>query len=175
MKEQPDDYKNLIDLLAVFTEAKQRLAALEGEAQSEFMEIVDAHRSEYAELQKKIGEADAALETIARNHPEWFTEKRHVKTPYGTVKVKRTSKLDVTNEEASILRIEHAGKGEDFVRTAKALNLEALEKLSDAELKSFGIVRINEESVTVAEAKIDFGKAVKAAEKQEARGDAKAA
>ncbi|EDY16717.1 hypothetical protein CfE428DRAFT_5830 [Chthoniobacter flavus Ellin428] len=169
MKETtPDDYKNLIDLLAVFSEGRQRLAALENEAQSEFTEIVDTHRSEYTELQKKIGEAETAIEVIARRHPEWFTKARHVKTLYGTVKVKRTSKLDVANEEASILRLEHAGQGDKFVRTAKALNLEALESLSDAELKSYGIVRINDESVTVAEAKIDFGKAVKAAEKKEA-------
>lgn len=168
MKDQPDDYKNLIDLLAIFTEGKIRLAALENEAQSEFTEIVDARRAEYAELQGKIGEAEAAIEVIATRHPEWFTDKRHVKTPYGTVKVTRSTKLDVPNEEAAILRIKHAGYGDKFIRTAESLNLEALEDLSDAELKAFGIVRIRDENVLVKEAKIDFGKAVKAAEKEAA-------
>lgn len=172
---QPDDYKNLIDLLAVFSEGRQRLATLELEAQSEFTEIVDTHRAEYAELQSKISQAEAAIDEIATRHPEWFTEKRHVKTPYGTVKVTRTTKLKVSNEEAAILRIEHAGHGEKFIRTEKALNLEALEALSDDELKAFGIIRIRDENVSVKEATIDFGKAVKAAEKQEARPDAKAA
>lgn len=173
--ETPDAYKNLIDLLAVYSEGKSRMAALENEMQTEFMELVDERRSEYAELQLKIGQAETALEAIAIAHPEWFTDKRHVKTPYGTVKVTRTSKLDVTNPEAAILRIEHAGYADKFVRTSKELNLEALEALSDAELRAFGIIRINDESVSVKEAKIDLGKAVKQIEKQEARGDAKAA
>lgn len=163
---QSTEYKNLVDLLAVYTEGKQRLATLENDAQSEFTEIVDAHRDEYAELQSKIGAAEVAIEAIVAAHPEWFTEKRSVKTPWGAVKVKRTTKLEVKNEEATILRIEHAKRGEQFVRIEKTLNLEALENLSDAELKSFGIIRIHEESVTVVEAKIDFGKAVKAVEKR---------
>lgn len=160
------DYKNLVDLLGVFTEAKLRLDELQNTSASDYLEIVDGVRKDYAELQSKVTESELAIEIIAMRHPEWFTEKRSVKTPYGTVKVTRTNKLDVPNEEVSILLIERAEelgtleKGR-YLRTKKEVNIDALQSMTDAELSALRINRIRDESVKVTEAKVDFGKAVK--------------
>lgn len=165
------DYKNLVDLLAVFTEAKLRLDELQNNAASEYMEIVDGVRGTYAGLQSTVTESELAIEGIALTHPEWFADKRSVKTPYGTVRVTRTTKLDVPNEEVTVLLIEraeetlHLEPGR-FLRTKKEPNLDALKELSDRELKALRIERVSDESVKVTEAKIDFGKAVKAAESE---------
>lgn len=169
-KQTSADYKNLIDLLSVFSEAKRRLAELENDAQSEFTQIVDDMRSDYSTAQLAVTQSEAAIQALFAKHPEWVTDKRTVKTPYGTVSARRTSKLSVANEEATILLIERRGgeAEEKFVKTEKKLDLEALEKLSDDELKAFRIVRVQEESLTIKEAKIDLGKAVKAAAEKEA-------
>lgn len=162
------DYKNLIDLLAVYSEGKRRVAALELDAQEEFTGIVDGVRSAYAEAQLAVTQSEAAIKLIVLQHPEWFEEKKTVKTPYGQVQTRTTTKLEVPNEEASILLIERQGEEAEasFTHTKKSLNLEALEKLSDAQLKAYRITRVTDESVTVKEASLDLGKAVKSASKK---------
>ena len=164
------DYKNLIDLLAVFSEAKQRLAALELDAQSEFTGIIDEARKPYTDAQIAVTQSEAAIVAIAEAHPEWFAARRSLKTPYGTVSVRKTTKLAIPNEEATILLIKQRFDGEkaaDFVRSAEALDLEALEKLDDRELKALRIKRVTDDSISLREAKIDLGKAVKATESEE--------
>jgi hypothetical protein len=96
-----------------------------------------------------------------------------VKTPFGSVSLRSTSKLEVANEEATILLIQREIERDEaafpddaipvkaYLRERIELNLEALEKLSDAELKRFRIVRVTDERCTVKPVKIDLGKAVK--------------
>ena len=84
--------------------------------------------------------------------------------------VRKTTKLEIPNEEATILLIKQRFDGEkaaDFVRSAEALDLEALEKLDDRELKALRIKRVTDDSISLREAKIDLGKAVKATESEE--------
>jgi hypothetical protein len=150
----------------VHSEACLRLKELESEVQADYMELVDERRSDYAELQLTITETEQAIEAIVERHPEWFTKKRSVRTPYGVVKCTRTTKLDVPNEEATILLIERDTKKdeqEQYIRTSKTLNLEALESLSDEQLAAFRIFRVRSESIKIEEGKIDLGKAVKSA------------
>jgi len=170
--EDTDQYKNLVDLLAVFAEASNRLEVLQSDIQGGLIEIVDEKRKEYAEAQAALSQAESAIELIATSHPEWFSEKRRsIKTPYGTVSFRRSTKLMVSNEEASIILIEQLCDNEaaaQLVRQEKALNLEALEKLTDAELKQYRIRRVTEDNCSVKPAKIDLGKAVKESAEQEA-------
>lgn len=178
-KNAAQDFKDFVDLMAVFKEAQQRLASIEAEVDEAYMEIIDTHRGSYATLQNAITVSTTAIEAMVAKHPEWFMEKRTVKCPYGSVKVTRTTKLDAKNEEASILLIEKAATetGKDqadvsafrqkFVRTKEELNLEALGELSDEELARFRVKRVRSESVTITESKVDFGTAVKAVEKAE--------
>ena len=124
------------------------------------------------------------MEQIAKSHPEWFDGRRSIKTPYGTVKLTKTTKLEVPNEEAAIARLEREAfaryPGEDavakaarasfldqYTRTTRALNKEALESEDDAFLKLIGVSRATEDSFSAKAATIDLGKAVKTAEPAE--------
>jgi len=169
MPETSGDYKNLIDLLAVYAGADSRLKAMASEVQESLLETVDERRKEYAELQAAMTDAETAMEIIARRHPEWFASARSIKTPYGVVKFHASAKLVAANEEASIVLIESKCDDEEkakYLRTETTLNLEALKTLSDAQLKQFRIERVEDDNFSVKASTIDLGKAVKqAAEK----------
>lgn len=172
-----DDYQNLIDLLAVLTEATNRIAAIQIQANDEFLECIDEHKPEFAALQSKITEAEAALELIARRHPEWFKDGKTVKCPYGSVSLKSNPpKLEVGHEEWTIDLIEKAGDDAKakFLRQRTELNLEALSELSDDDLAKFRIKRVQGDRFEAKPAKIDMGKAVKESEATAAAAEKKA-
>ena len=166
------DYQNLIDLLAIIADATNRLDQMQASLQEEHIAMVDERRKDYAALQETITRSSAAIDLLVFAHPEWFSEKRRsIKTPYGTVAIRRSTKLDVPNEEASVLLVEkHCSEEEAaaYLRTEKVLNLEALEKLTDAQLRQFRITRVTDDNLKITPAKIDLGKAVQQAEKEAA-------
>jgi hypothetical protein len=159
-------YSNLINLLSVYAEASNRMGVLQNDADSEFIELIDGRKTEYAQLQQAISDSEAAMEVLALAHPEWFAEAKSVKTPFGTVKLTKSTTLSIKNPEVSLVLIE---KHEDptladrLIRTEKALNVEALEQLSDEELKALRIKRVTDQKFSVKPASIDLGKAVKSA------------
>jgi hypothetical protein len=172
----PDDFKNLVDLLAVFSEATNRLDDLSVDVNQSIIELVDEHKAEYASLQQKLVEAEGALEILARRHPDWFVAKKTIKTPYGSVSLKdNPPKLDAPNAEVSIVLIEAEIKAEEatrpgivspkrkLLRQHTELNLEALGQLNDAELAAYRITRTQSDTFGVKAAKLDLGKAVKEA------------
>lgn len=162
----PESYKNLIDLMAIHAEATARLEAIKAEVQSAFLDLVDEHRKEYAELQAKVTETETAIEHIARAHPTWFESARSIKTPYGQVKFHSSKKLDIPNEEASVLLIQGKCTEEEqerYLRIEVTLNVEALEKLTDAQLAQFRINRVANDNFSLKPGTIDLGKAVKQA------------
>jgi hypothetical protein len=158
------DYKNLVNLLAVLSDATNRQAVLQQEIDAEYLELVDPRKQEYAANQQAISEAEAAIETIAQRHPEWFAKVKTLKTPYGSVKSTSSPKLQVPSEDASIRLILAAGRKDEFIRESLTLDKESLEKLKDHELAEFGITRVKNDSLTIKPATIDLGKAVQAAE-----------
>src|ERR1051325_8611171 len=118
-----EDFANLVNLLAVYSDASNRLSELATSANFALLGIVDKRRAEYAQLQKALTEAETALEVIALSHTEWFGEDRKsIKTPYGTVKFYRATRLVVMNEEATVLLIQREAehnpefKAEDYLR-----------------------------------------------------------
>lgn len=167
------DFESVVNLLAVLGEANRQLAALKTEIESEYLAIVSGRRERYAKLQATVSETEAALEVIARRNPQWFDERKNVSTPYGAVKFKSSSELVVADENISIQLIKALGKPQ-MLRTVDVLNKEALEKLSDAELAQFAIVRKAKENFSTDTDVVDLGKAVKAADKNE-RSASKAA
>ena len=163
------DFKNLVDLMAIMAEGSARMGELENGLQQDWIDLVDARRKDYASLQFAIGQAEESIETLALTNPQWFEKSKTLKTPYGTVSFRKSTKLEVKNEEVSLLLLEQLGQdGLPFVRTAKALNLEALEKLDDTELERLRIKRVSTESLSIKPAKVDLGKAVKQAAKEAA-------
>lgn len=160
------DYKNLIDLMAIYAEAVSRMDELENDLNQAWLDLVDARRKDYASLQFHIGQAETSIRDLAEMNPQWFAKARSLKTPYGTVAFRSGSKLEVKNEEASIILLEQLGtEGLPFIKMEKKLILEALEKLSDSELERLRIKRVATESCNIKPAKIDMGKAVAAAAK----------
>jgi hypothetical protein len=180
--EEGKDFSDLVQLMSDFAKAKNCLSALETHAQTEFLVVVDDNKEQYALHQETVTETEAKIEAIARRHEkDWFRDSKTIRTPFGSVSLRTTTSLAVPNEEATILLIERRIELEEseiapgdeppskaFLREKIELNLEALEKLSDAELKALRITRVSEEKCTVKESKVDLGKAVKAAAVKEA-------
>lgn len=174
-----DDFKEMVNLMALYTEAHNSLVAMETDCNTDLLEIIDEHKGDYAVLQEALTKAEAALEVIALRHPEWFAQKQSIATPYGAVKFHNSTKLIVPNEEVSILLIHQKGLAASnaaeatggtpsfddgkYVRVKEELNLEALEGMTDEELKEFRIKRVPNKTFSVKPAKIDMGKAVKEA------------
>lgn len=163
------DFEQVVKLLALFSDATNRLSEMESEANQQFLEIIDDKLPEYAQLQEACKQAETALETICRMHLEWFTKVKSIKTPYGKVLFHSSTELDIANDEATVrlLRAEHKANpkfaADDYIRSVEAPNVEALESLSDAELERFMIKRVRKENFSATPAKVGFGKAVKEA------------
>ena len=174
------DFQEMVNLLAVFSEATNQLAELETSVNAEVLEMIDDHKSDYAKLQEALTKAETALEILARKHPEWFAQKKSIKTPYGTAKLHKGTRLEVTNDEATVklLRAEQARvlaesegytkfNAEDYIRISEVPKLEALETLDDSTLAKFMVRRVTEDKFSVTPAKLDMGKAVAEAAQKE--------
>jgi len=124
-----------------------------------------------------VSETEAALEVIARRNPQWFGEKKSIKTPFGGVKFTSSKELVVTDENISVQLVQSlAGKdgAEKYLRTVTVLNKEALAELTDLELAKFGITRKSKENFSAETKVVKLGAAVASAEKSE-KAAAKAA
>jgi len=170
------DFKNIVDLLAIYSEASHRLDEMQANLNCEVVECIDGYKADYATMQKTLTETETALEVIATRHPEWFKEKKGLKTPYGTVKFTRSAPLVVPNAELSMELIRRDAAAvlaldpENLIRTVEELNLEVLETLTPEQLKVFKIRRETKENFSIVPAKVDLGKAVKeAAEKTDVK------
>ena len=155
-------YENLVNLMSVHAEASASMAEMEADLQREWLELVDTRRKDYAKLQEAIATSAEGIELLATLNPQWFEKAKTLKTPYGSVAFRSVTKLEIKNEEVTILLIEQQyEEGNPYLITRKELSIEALEQLSDDDLKALRIRRVTTESCTVKAGKIDLGKAVK--------------
>lgn len=158
------EFRNFIELLGIYTETHNRLEEIQNEANKSLLSIVDDEKDEYAELSLKLTQTAEAVEVAARQHPEWFGEKKSVATPYGTAKLTDSSSLEVVNEELSRTLIEQEEKltpgfnPENYLRRTVELNLEALGALDDSMLVKFRIKRMKKSNFKVEPAKVKMGK-----------------
>lgn len=171
--QQPDseDFRNLVNLLGVFTESTHRLAEMEAKLNGDVVEIIDDYKADYARLQKALTEAERAIELIATRNTAWFSDRKSLKTPYGTVKFTRSTAVVVKNEELTIeiIRRDAAALGLDasvLIRQQQSLNLEAIGELSDEMLKALRLAKTSRENFSIVPSKVDLGKAVKEAAAQ---------
>jgi hypothetical protein len=177
---EEEDFKKIVDLLAVHSTAENDLEQLQATANQEFLLTVDGLKGRYAKLQQKMTEAETQLELLARKHPEWFQDKKTIKTPYGSVQLKNNPpKIVADNPELSIVLIERDGESdpevqpEKLIHQEKSLNLEALAGCTDAQLKRWRLRREQTDTFTVKSAKLDMGKAVKEATSAEGKQEKK--
>lgn len=169
-----ESYTNLVNLQSVHSEATARLSEMENEMQQSWLAIVDEKRKDYAKLQAAIASAEEGIEYLATVNPQWFEKSRTLKTPYGKVQFRKTTKLEVKNEELTIALLEQLGQDSlPFLIETKKLNIEALEKLDTTELERIKVKRVVTDSCTITPAKVDLGKAVKAAAAESVKGGAK--
>lgn len=171
-----DDFKQLVNLLAIYSDADNRLAKLEADVNESVLEIIDGEKADYAKLQQARTEAEGGLELLARKHPEWFVSAKTLKTLYGAVSLKdNPPKLNVPNPEVSIVLIQQKGEKEKsfqadkYLRTHTELDLEELAKLNDDELKAFRITRTQSDTFSVKPTKLDLGKAMKPSAEKESK------
>lgn len=163
-----ETYRHLVEDLAALSDLTTQLQEMENDLQALWIEQIDRRREDYSILQSGIAEHAARVCAVAEANPEWFATVKTLKTPYGTVGFRSSTKLELSNEELTIALIERMGEaGEIYLRRRAFLNLEALETLEDAELKKLKIFRITTDKCTVTPAKIDLGKAVKSAAKND--------
>ncbi len=135
------------NLLAVLSEASGRLAEIEAAAaNSELLQLIDEHKSDYADSQQAATKAETALESICRSHPEWFVASKSIKTPYGKVAFRTGTSLEVKDDESTVrlLRALRPTDSGDFIRTVEVPNVEALEALDDAELGRLMVKRVGD-------------------------------
>lgn len=165
MQNNTDDYTKLTTELSRYTKLSNCLARIEADFQDAITDLIgQVFRDEFATTQAELSEVEARIETLAIRHPEWFAKSKTIKTPFGSVASRSTTKLDVPNEEATIALLELRGQqAEPFLRTRKYLSLESLEALDDGELKQLKLARVTTEKITISPAKVDLGKAVKKA------------
>lgn len=167
--DESKDFEFLVSMLADYSDASHRLEGLENTINRQVLEVVQQHKQEYAHLQTLLIDVEETIKNVIRVNPAWFGKGRTIKTPVGTVSVKKTSKLEASNEELSIELLRHeAEKDSEFpfnkyVRTREELNKESLEPEDDVFLKKFRIHRIEGESVTIKPAKVDTSKVTKEA------------
>lgn len=160
-------FEELVKLLAIYTDASNRLTEIEVEANDRLLELLDQQVKEYAALQVQVSDASAQLEATCKAHPEWFEKARSIKTPYGKVQFHRSNPLECVNDEATIKLLRAEAKAnrnfdaEGFIRTTESPNLEALAQFDDTTLEKFMVKRVTKDNFSATPARVDFGKAVK--------------
>ena len=163
MSDQTTDYNTLCDHLEKHTKLSNRKAEMEAGFQQAIAELIaEFYKDNYADLEGGITDLESKIEALVIRHPEWFAKSKTLKTPFGTVATRSSTKVDVPNEEATIALLEVRGDaGKPFLRERKYLSIESLEALDDAELKRLKCTRIKTDKITISPAKVDLGKALK--------------
>ena len=163
-----DDYTKLTEELGRYTALSNRLAKIEADFQSCITELIgECYKDDFQSAQDELSEVEGRIETLAIKHPEWFAKTKTIKTPFGTVASRTTTKIEVPNEEATIALLELRGEeAKPFFRERKYLNIEGLEALDDGELRQLKLQRITTEKITISPAKVDLGKALKKSDKK---------
>jgi hypothetical protein len=172
-------YNQLLNLLATYSDAKARLTALESETNRTFLDIIDASKPTYTDLQTTLAGTEVSLRDLAAKHPEWFADSKTLKTPFGQLHSHRSTSHEAPDTTAAIARIKAAQaraikSGDEvlatrlgaLIRTEDTLNFDALGDLDTPQLTRFGITRRTEESLTIKEAKVTLGSAIKAVGKR---------
>lgn len=157
-----DDYQTLSTELERYTELHNRIATIDASFQEAMAQLIaECFRDDFQELQDELSKTKNKIESLVIKNPGWFEDSKTIKTPFGTVATRSTSKLSVPNEDATMALLELRGRdAAAFLRERKYISLEALEALDDCELEKLKVKRINNESIRITPAKIDLGKSI---------------
>ena len=156
------DFLNLVGLLSAYSLQQNNLAALQYDVDAKMLAIVEEVRPAYTEAQERSQALQKEVEAIVGRHPEWFSDRKSIVLPAGTVKSTASTKLEAAHEEVSValVRKHHKEVVGLYLRVETTLNLETLEALDDEELKRLKITRVLKENISIVPAKLNLGKAV---------------
>ena len=159
-----EDYKRLLDLQTMHAEAVNELAELQNKADDELHSILAEHKDTFADVTVTIRDTEAAMESIALLHPDWFGDAKSVKTPFGVIKFHASSELEIPNEELAVARLSDAIRRGEVTADALALvtriKVELLEGFSDGQLAALGVIRVRKNNFSAKPAKVSLGKAI---------------
>lgn len=170
------DFARLVDLQQQFSAATLELERIEGLMSRDALNAARAFGEDYIIWQERAAELEKQLNMLFTNHPEWRVgDAKSVKTPFGSVEQRKTSKLEVPNEKATVALIKQRALTDPrfadqkmFLHVEESPNLEALEAFTDDVLAELGITRLRTEKITVKPAKVQAAKVAKAAKKETA-------
>lgn len=169
--ENDQDFTRLVECLQQVSATTQKLAELEVRVNKASQAIAANSAVEYCVHQENLTKAEEQARQIFERHPEWRGEKKSVSTPFGSVESRKVTEIDIPNPALTVALIEARGlkdpqwKPDTFLHVEKEPDIEALERLGDADLVSLGCQRVERTSVTVKPAKVSVAKAAKAAQK----------
>lgn len=165
------DFERALELLDALGSAQDELKNIEAITAEHIRGVLRDIKAKYSQHQERATIAEQLLEAICRKHPEWFSKKKTLPTIFGSLSLRKSTKLVIPNEEASVLLIKEAMRDNvvtGLIRTKEELDLEALERLDDSVLALFRIRRVTEEHFSAKPASLDLGKAIADDQKQAA-------
>lgn len=160
-------YALLNELLSEFSAVNAALEAAESEIKTVQLAAAEKLLPQHAEAKIKLTNLEARLRVLADEHyAELFSEanKRSHQTPFGGVKYSKSTSLEVSDEEKSMLKIKvrateelaRQSEGhpprfteEQLIRSREELNLEVLGEMDDATLALFDIKRVTKDNFKV--------------------------
>jgi len=176
-------YNKINELIAEFSTINAAFELAEAEIKTLQLAAAKELLPKHAKLKIQLSQIEDQLKKLADDHDTSLfpDDKRTHKTPFGSLKYKKSTALEVADEEKAILKIQRActlelareSEGrpprfteEQLLRIRTDLNLEALEKLDDATLALFGIKRIHKDNFKVEPFSMASDKPAKAAKDQ---------
>lgn len=161
------DFGRLVELQQLFTEADASFDAIQLQCDRKLSALLDEQKEAWAAAKVVRDQAEAEIKLLVEKYPEW-KDGEAVKTPFGAVKFRSGSRIDIPNPEATVALVDAVyGKPdapwrpEQLVRTIREPNVETLEALSDEELQKLGCRRVSTQSITVNRLKADLAKVSK--------------
>ena len=146
-------YNRINELLSDFSSLNAAVEAAEAEIKTVQLAAAKELLPKHAAAKVALSSIESTLRALSDEHyQELFpTEKRTHKTPFGALEYRKSSSLEIEDEEKSILKIEARFEADmtRFIRTRKELNIEALEELDDDYLALVGIVRKHKDNFKV--------------------------
>lgn len=163
------DFAKFVDLQQLHTSTYNRLQKLEVTMNEDSQKAAEKHSADYVVLQEDFSKLDAELKAFFEKFPEWRGDKKSVTTPFGSVEQRTVVEIEITKPQVTVALIKARGLTDkdftaaDFLHVEEKPNIEALERLDDAQLAALGAQRVRRESVTVKPAKVSVAKVTKAA------------
>ena len=158
------DFAEFVEQLAEFTRLDSELAALELTVNKAAQKCAVDRAPDYVLLQEARTRSEERVKALYAAHPEWRGKSKSVSTPLGEVAERETTTLEIPNPAVTVTLIKAAAatfgrQPKDLLHVEESPNKEALEGMTDDQLKALGVARVTRTSVSVKARKVDVKKA----------------